>query len=232
MKILYSSMISISFEGLPNDLMKVLRIKVEIKTNNQTLVLREFEKLEGYHSYSHSVSLGQKLQVNFVIDCLSSEKMRSQMLHPIIANKAVMELNSAVFADPTFSDFTFDVQGKEFKLHKNILAAASPVMKKMFESESYEEGKTNCCTIKDIKPKIFEKLARFIYCGKIQECSDENWLALAEAAHYYAVPNLLKICEGKLAKRIVKENCLEIYWIALKLEMKNLIEISWKIVRR
>ena len=147
-------------------------------------------------------------------------------------------LNSAgkiledIYADPTFTDFTFDVQGKEFKLHKNILAAASPVMKKMFQSEFYEEAKTNRCIITDIEPEIFEKLIRFIYVGGVPEGIDKEWMDLAEAAHYYEMVTLLEICETKLKDFVSEENCLEIFGKALKLELKNLIKTSWELIQK
>jgi BTB/POZ domain len=91
--------------------------------------------------------------------------------------------------DPQFSDFKFIVKGKEFKVHRNILAAASPVFTKLFTADM-EEARTSECIVDDIEPEIFELLLRFIHKGKLIEIIGAVSVKLYEAAHYYQIAQL------------------------------------------
>ena len=65
-------------------------------------------------------------------------------------------------------DVVFVVGGKEFQLHKNILAARSAVFAAMFESD-LEEAKQGRVEIPDLAADVFDQLLRYIYSGKIPE---------------------------------------------------------------
>ncbi|KAK3543802.1 hypothetical protein QTP70_028095, partial [Hemibagrus guttatus] len=64
-----------------------------------------------------------------------------------------------------FTDCTLCVGGQEFKAHKSILAARSPVFNAMFEHEM-EESKKNRVDISDVEPDVFKEMMGFIYTGK------------------------------------------------------------------
>ena len=86
-----------------------------------------------------------------------------------------------LMSDTTLSDFTFIVKSKEFKVHKAVLSARSPVLKIMFIS-NMKEAADNKTEITDIEPSTFEKLLDFIYCGKIPEDLDNYAMDLFVAA--------------------------------------------------
>jgi len=67
-----------------------------------------------------------------------------------------------------YSDVTLVAQGVEFRAHKAILAARSPVFKAMFDS-SMRESVDGVVTIEDIKPAVFRQLLRFMYTGCYSE---------------------------------------------------------------
>lgn len=81
---------------------------------------------------------------------------------------ALSDIFSALMLDSTYSDFTVIVKSKEFKVHKIVLSAHSPVFNQMFLS-NMKEAADNKVEINDIEPCTFEKLLSFIYCGKIPE---------------------------------------------------------------
>lgn len=62
------------------------------------------------------------------------------------------------------SDVTIIVGGKEFKLHKTVLAARSPVFLAMFVNNCKEASESRV-TIDDIPVDAFEALIKFIYGG-------------------------------------------------------------------
>ena len=166
-----------------------------------------------------------------MIDCVSSRANRNQFYDPAVGVKALLS-NVALFRDdPTFSDFTFIVKGKEFKLHKNILAVASPVMRRMFTT-NMEESRENKCSVDHIEPNIFEYLVKFIYGHEVPENIAEVVKPLYEAAHYYQIDHLKEICEVILLEDTSEENSLEnLKWAEL-FDLKQLKLVAWEIIKR
>ena len=169
--------------------------------------------------------------VNVVIDCIGSRPNRNKFYDPAVGVKALQANVALLTDDPTFSDFTFIVKGKEFKLHKIILAAASPVMRRMFTT-SMEESRDNKCIVDDIKPDIFEYLVAFIYRHEVPENIAEVVKPLYEAAHYYQVDHLKEICEQCLLEEVSEQNALEnLKWAEL-FDLKQLKIDAWQIIKR
>lgn len=84
---------------------------------------------------------------------------------------------SSLLNDETYSDFTFIVQGKSFKVHKNILANVSETMRTMFASQLKETMKGEC-HVEDIEPSVFQNMLQFIYAGIIPANLDDVSFAL------------------------------------------------------
>uniref|UniRef100_A0A0D9RUQ8 Speckle type BTB/POZ protein like n=1 Tax=Chlorocebus sabaeus TaxID=60711 RepID=A0A0D9RUQ8_CHLSB len=80
-----------------------------------------------------------------------------------------------------FTDCSFFVRGQEFKAHKSVLAARSPVFNAMFEHEM-EESKKNQVEINDLDPDVFKEMMRFIYTGRAPNLDKmaDNLLAAAD----------------------------------------------------
>ena len=68
------------------------------------------------------------------------------------------------------SDVEIVVSGHQFKAHKAILAARSPVFAAMFDNQM-KESQQNRVEINDIDEEVFEKVLRFIYCDKV--CNED-----------------------------------------------------------
>ncbi|XP_052004356.1 speckle-type POZ protein-like A isoform X2 [Xyrauchen texanus] len=103
-----------------------------------------------------------------------------------------------------FTDCSLFVGGQEFKAHKSILAARSPVFNAMFEHEM-EESKKNRVDITDVEPEVFKEMMGFIYTGKAPnlEKMADNLLA---AADKYALERLKVMCEEALCNSLSVEN--------------------------
>lgn len=103
-----------------------------------------------------------------------------------------------------FTDCSFFVRGQEFKAHKSVLAARSPVFNAMFEHEM-EESKKNRVEINDVDPDVFKEMMRFVYTGKAPNLDKmaDNLLA---AADKYALERLKVMCEEALCSNLSVEN--------------------------
>uniref|UniRef100_A0A8C6Q1B8 Speckle type BTB/POZ protein like a n=1 Tax=Nothobranchius furzeri TaxID=105023 RepID=A0A8C6Q1B8_NOTFU len=107
-----------------------------------------------------------------------------------------------------FTDCSLYVGGQEFKAHKSILAARSPVFNAMFEHEM-EESKKNRVDISDVDPDVFREMMGFIYTGKAPnlEKMADNLLAAADKVSTYGLflkmqSSLCPFCEIVSAKNV------------------------------
>jgi BTB/POZ domain len=103
--------------------------------------------------------------------------------------KQIVINNSKMLYNSQFSDFKFIFKDNEFKVHRNVLAAASSVFARMFTADM-DEARNSECIVKDIEPEICEHLLQFIYCGKLPEDIGAVAMKLYEAAHYYEINQL------------------------------------------
>ena len=102
-----------------------------------------------------------------------------------------------------FTDCSLLVAGHEFRAHKAILAARSPVFRAMFEHEM-EKRLTNRVDINDLDPKVFKEMMGFIYTGKAPHLHIHSMACdLLAAADRYGLEG---ICEDSLCRNLSVEN--------------------------
>uniref|UniRef100_A0A6G1SNG6 Protein roadkill n=1 Tax=Aceria tosichella TaxID=561515 RepID=A0A6G1SNG6_9ACAR len=134
-----------------------------------------------------------------------------------------------IFRSQEFSDVTIYANGREFKAHKAILAARSPMFRGMFSHEM-RETKFNRVEVTDVDSDVLEEMLRFIYTGKStleqrlqskehkdqKEQEKEQHLAveLLQAANKYQLDRLKLICEEALYKTLSAESVAEILSLA------------------
>lgn len=135
-----------------------------------------------------------------------------------------------IYCDETFADFTFVVEGKEFKVHKAILAAASPVMSRIFTTDM-RESRESVCKLDEIEPKIFECLLRFIYFGEVPDDIKDISIELYKAAHYYCIEKLKEICKQETHFNLSVENAMETCILACIYDLDELKVDAWNIVK-
>lgn len=108
----------------------------------------------------------------------------------------------ALLRDESFSDFTIETKDESFPVHKSILAARSPVMKRML-SVDMKENRESVVKSHDVEASIIRKFIRYMYSDSLEFDKSET-TALHEAkellklAQFYDVISLKKICERKL----------------------------------
>jgi BTB/POZ domain len=155
----------------------------------------------------------------------------SKFYDPAATSKNILNNFSNMLTDLKYSDFVFIVKGKEFKVHKNVLASASPVMDKMFSSEM-EESRNQKCIIETIQPEIFDSFLHFVYHGKLPVNFTEVAKDLYEAAHYYQIDLLSEICKKEVQSQLAKENALELFHWSYTYDLEELKIRAWQIIKR
>ena len=111
-----------------------------------------------------------------------------------------------LWENPLFTDCSLLVAGHEFRAHKAILAARSPVFRAMFEHQM-EERLTNCVEIHDLDPQVFKEMMGFIYTGKVPHLHSHSMACdLLAAADRYGLKDLKVMCEDALCRNLSVEN--------------------------
>ncbi|CAO1432536.1 unnamed protein product [Diamesa tonsa] len=133
--------------------------------------------------------------------------------------------------DSTHSDFTIFVQSKEFKVHKSVLSARSPVFKIMFLSKMKEAAEKKVEII-DVDPDVFEQLLTFIYSGEIADL-DDYAMDLFVAADKYGIKDLRNVCENHIFQNISNDNAMAVYKLATLYSCNHdLKQMSFQIIKK
>lgn len=125
------------------------------------------------------------------------------------------------------SDVTLNVKDKEFKVHKNILAAHSPVFAAMMLHDTKEKA-TGIVNIDDIEPEVFSEFLRFLYSGCTQNLNSENVIDLYTVADKYQVTELSHICVTYMLNHISMDTFCDIMAFSLRFQEKKVIEVATK----
>ena len=115
-----------------------------------------------------------------------------------------------MFEKMPLSDVTFNILGRKFAAHKNILTMRSPVFAAMFRHPT-KEMQSNQVEVKDVDHDVFQEILRFIYTGKTQSTvMDKMAPGFFAAADKYLMEDLKIQCETHLIRQMSAENCLEL----------------------
>lgn len=113
--------------------------------------------------------------------------------------------------------------GEEFKAHRWIITARSPVLDRMF-SEEMKENLSGVFEIDD-SSEVVKTLIRFIYFGDSHNEFDDITaidINLYDAAERYEIQELKIVCLRSIFKRLSVGNVLEIVGFAKTFNLKRL----------
>jgi len=128
------------------------------------------------------------------------------------AKEELFQGYQVLYESQKYADITFEVEGRELKAHKVILAARSPVLAAMFESNLAESQKNYVC-VTDVDFRVMQAVLRFIYTGDVVNRSGldkptldmDAAIKLYEAADKYDLPTLSKAMEEFVMYNLDKE---------------------------
>lgn len=114
------------------------------------------------------------------------------------------DLKAALVSDE-LKDVKFLIGDQEIKAHKVVLAARSPVFRKMFATKM-KESNSNEVVISDISYDTFEEMLFFIYSGNITSDFPTLVMDLFAASHKYQLEDLKKLCGTEISENLSEEN--------------------------
>jgi speckle-type POZ protein len=127
------------------------------------------------------------------------------------SDQLVAELEE-LFETMKFSDFTFNIRGRQFQAHKSILATRSTFFPAMFEHPT-KENLTNQVEVEDVEPAVFNEILRFIYTGGLSESTMRKMSAgILAVADKYLLELLKMECETRFSHKTSAENCDRVFY--------------------
>ena len=123
------------------------------------------------------------------------------------------------------SDVTIQVEKKEFKCHKCILAVRSPVFSAMFE-HNMQENVSGLVTIKDAKPTSFQTFLHYLYTGNEEHLNWENVIDLYQLGDKYVVEKLKDLCVEYMRKNLSMDKFFDVFLLSQQYNDSILTNIS------
>eukprot|EP00930_Biecheleria_cincta_P072264 TRINITY_DN59690_c0_g1_i1.p1 TRINITY_DN59690_c0_g1~~TRINITY_DN59690_c0_g1_i1.p1 ORF type:complete len:277 (-),score=61.86 TRINITY_DN59690_c0_g1_i1:206-1036(-) len=137
------------------------------------------------------------------------------------------------FAD---CDISTKDSGVSWRVHRSVLAAASPVLGRMLESEM-KEGRAGSIAFQGAETADVEAFLYYLYHGTLPHASEEapeklgdKWSAagLMELADMYEVPGLLKIAATALVQSVRVDNVVTVSRAINKRKNKEVVAPAYK----
>ena len=117
-----------------------------------------------------------------------------------------------LFDNELFVDMTMKCGEREFKVHKAVLAAQSPVFKSMFEADM-RETQSGLIDIPDTDPEVISDMLRYLYTGRVPNIATmaRELLVIAEK---YNISALLARCERELKSDVDETSFVDLLLFA------------------
>ena len=128
--------------------------------------------------------------------------------------KEILQTLNSLRHEGSLCDVTLVVEGREFKAHRNVLAASSPYFRNMFTSEMREKTESKV-TIEALTSSVMEDLLSYIYTGAVEIGEESRARDLLSAADYLMVPRLNKMAGGFLLRNLSVSTCIGVYQLAV-----------------
>lgn len=182
------------------------------KTQLRQLELSSNTRIDSYFNKNAAYSLDTVMKI---ID----EKCLNVIEHDETLKVNFPKEIKELYGSKRLSDFTIIVGGREFFVHKIVLATQSSVFSVMFETDMQEKIK-NQMIIEDMSVKAFDKFLCYVYTGKIPDVSDV-WDVFTIAVKYN-VENLKTVCETIILDNVDESNALEICCLAYLYDLEDI----------
>ncbi|GFR24734.1 speckle-type POZ protein A [Trichonephila clavata] len=112
-------------------------------------------------------------------------------------------------ASASFADVVLKCESFTVPVHKNILAARSPVFSAMFKNDM-RESQEKTVDISDIGISVLRVMLVYIYTGNTEDINMSNAQDLLYAAEKYQLMRLKKVCAEYLKSNASDQNVLNL----------------------
>ena len=139
---------------------------------------------------------------------------------------------SKLIDDPSLSDVSFTVEGKQLRGCRAVLAARSAYFKGMFQSQMLEATQS-AVTIADVKYEAFRTVLVYLHTGKTDVVTDPEIIReMYTLADRYQLDHLMAIAREKLVYNFTVENVVSLYRLAFHLGDTSLSNACIEMISR
>lgn len=122
---------------------------------------------------------------------------------------------SKLYDDKDSADFTLISGNQQFKVHKNILMARSPVFNAMFKNV-IKEAPPNTLTLQEIEPEAVTVFLKFLYSGIVTTIPLELIEGIIDLSEKYDVKDLTSFCASDIRSNITVASAVKMLLLANK----------------
>lgn len=167
------------------------------------------------------------------VETTESIPLSSKISFPkLVDSGSVGHLLDQLCKDGKFTDVILRTGDRNFKAHKNVLAAQSPVFCAMFENNMAEKD-SGIVEITDLDPETVSSMLDFMYIGTVGDLSPDNGMKLYSAADKYEIVSLKQKCSCVLKSNLSVSNICSFLTLAdlhhddgLMDEVQNFIRVN------
>lgn len=138
--------------------------------------------------------------LRFTVQFINDDLEDASRGQPSLPKSTLVTNLASLLQNDQFADLTISVSSETFRAHKALLVARSSVFAAMFQHDM-QEAQRNQITIKDMEPKVFREVLRFIYTDQVEGLTQMACELLA-AADRYDLARLKVMCEIALFEGI------------------------------
>ena len=131
--------------------------------------------------------------------------------------------------DQRFGVILLVENGKEFKVHKQVLSEASPYFEKLLNSDM-TESREGIVRLEMFSESAMRNTLQFIYTGDVQTLAEDNARDLVVSADYLFLPTLKPLAEAALVEMLNTSNCLSAYHFSQRYQCEQLLAKSEKYI--
>lgn len=124
------------------------------------------------------------------------------------------------------ADFIIEAEGKEFKVHKEVLSVQSPVFAAAFNA-GMEECQSSRLSIIDFSSDSVEEFLKYFYCGRITKI---NAMEIFVLATKYGVNELKSVAESMVAENVDEENAGEVLKLGYLYSSEIIIKAALEVI--
>lgn len=162
--------------------------------------------------------------------CLPPEPVHSSDAEEVCASskhKNIFSKLAAFKVSGAFADSTISFRGKEYEIHKCILAAQSSVFMEIFTNNLAESGDTftkirNCSV-------AFESFLNYFYTGELDE--KVNVIEMFELATAFDVATLQATCIFQILENLDESNALEVFNLGHHNKSEELKKSAFEVIQ-
>ena len=143
-------------------------------------------------------------------------------------DQAILKGFRDLYESQQLFDLTLSVDGKDFAVHKALMAASSDYFRAMFTNNCSEKNQ-EVVNINGVDAVSMGLVVNFLYTGQV-ELHTDTVQNLLSAANLFQLLELKKGCADFMANKLDVDNCIGIHFFAQAHECESLEFHAWDVI--